>query len=137
MLSLNYALPISPAMWHGSSEKPEGRLRPAVGWGLVQPGTCFEPEMPVMRIVEKGLNMKSSTLHDGIFFIAGLVVAMCMSGSAVAQEATIGKILSAPTSVTGRPRSEEHTSELQSLMRISYAVFCLKKKKRHKRQISA
>src|SRR3546814_1900677 len=29
----------------------------------------------------------------------------------------------------GRFRSEEHTSELQSLMRISYAVFCLKKKK--------
>src|SRR3546814_8036608 len=29
----------------------------------------------------------------------------------------------------GRARSEEHTSELQSLMRISYAVFCLKKKK--------
>src|SRR3546814_8837661 len=28
-------------------------------------------------------------------------------------------------------RSEEHTSELQSLMRISYAVFCLKKKKEH------
>src|SRR3546814_4932562 len=28
-------------------------------------------------------------------------------------------------------RSEEHTSELQSLMRISYAVFCLKKKKHH------
>src|SRR3546814_7296751 len=31
-------------------------------------------------------------------------------------------------------RSEEHTSELQSLMRISYAVFCLKKKK-HKTQM--
>src|SRR3546814_2702566 len=29
-------------------------------------------------------------------------------------------------------RSEEHTSELQSLMRISYAVFCLKKNNRHK-----
>src|SRR3546814_8134248 len=29
-------------------------------------------------------------------------------------------------------RSEEHTSELQSLMRISYAVFCLKKKNKHK-----
>src|SRR3546814_9481905 len=29
------------------------------------------------------------------------------------------------------PRSEEHTSELQSLMRISYAVFCLKKKTEH------
>src|SRR3546814_1625209 len=33
-------------------------------------------------------------------------------------------------------RSEEHTSELQSLMRISYAVFCLKKKKtKHKHQV--
>src|SRR3546814_8985666 len=31
----------------------------------------------------------------------------------------------------GSDRSEEHTSELQSLMRISYAVFCLKKKKHH------
>src|SRR3546814_2377618 len=31
-------------------------------------------------------------------------------------------------------RSEEHTSELQSLMRISYAVFCLKKKKPQKKQ---
>src|SRR3546814_3440080 len=31
-----------------------------------------------------------------------------------------------------RERSEEHTSELQSLMRISYAVFCLKKKKTEK-----
>src|SRR3546814_13407872 len=29
------------------------------------------------------------------------------------------------------PRSEEHTSELQSLMRISYAVFCLKKKRKN------
>src|SRR3546814_6796771 len=32
----------------------------------------------------------------------------------------------------GRARSEEHTSELQSLMRISYAVFCLKKKTLYK-----
>src|SRR3546814_14748645 len=32
-----------------------------------------------------------------------------------------------------RERSEEHTSELQSLMRISYAVFCLKKKNKYKR----
>src|SRR3546814_5123105 len=31
-------------------------------------------------------------------------------------------------------RSEEHTSELQSLMRISYAVFCLKKKRNPRRQ---
>src|SRR3546814_7440863 len=34
----------------------------------------------------------------------------------------------AATQVGGDDRSEEHTSELQSLMRLSYAVFCLKKK---------
>src|SRR3546814_8157254 len=36
-----------------------------------------------------------------------------------------------PGTVLDDARSEEHTSELQSLMRRSYAVFCLKKKKRH------
>src|SRR3546814_7662804 len=35
----------------------------------------------------------------------------------------------APSGQVSEERSEEHTSELQSLMRISYAVFCLKKKK--------
>src|SRR3546814_4596811 len=37
----------------------------------------------------------------------------------------------APRRIDRRDRSEEHTSELQSLMRISYAVFCLKKKKKN------
>src|SRR3546814_3169904 len=37
-----------------------------------------------------------------------------------------------PPPASPAPRSEEHTSELQSLMRISYAVFCLKKKTKHK-----
>src|SRR3546814_7901796 len=55
---------------------------------------------------------------------------------AMAQDAQIpseplhssGRRSSGPSGVLRR-RSEEHTSELQSLMRISYAVFCLKKKK--------
>src|SRR3546814_7655572 len=38
-----------------------------------------------------------------------------------------------PVITKAKKRSEEHTSELQSLMRISYAVFCLKKKKNKKR----
>src|SRR3546814_2629214 len=38
-----------------------------------------------------------------------------------------------PLCALSSARSEEHTSELQSLMRISYAVFCLKKKKKKKR----
>src|SRR3546814_3686067 len=37
-------------------------------------------------------------------------------------------VAAAGTDAAAQPRSEEHTSELQSLMRISYAVFCLKKK---------
>src|SRR3546814_5044802 len=43
-----------------------------------------------------------------------------------------GLLLDAATKDQRFARSEEHTSELQSLMRISYAVFCLKKKKRQK-----
>src|SRR3546814_4426412 len=50
--------------------------------------------------------------------IRGLAVAVVTLALAVALEAFWFR----------NPRSEEHTSELQSLMRISYAVFCLKKK---------
>src|SRR3546814_3117548 len=41
----------------------------------------------------------------------------------------LNEAFAAQTLAVMRERSEEHTSELQSLMRISYAVFCLKKKK--------
>src|SRR3546814_962862 len=52
--------------------------------------------------------------------------------------AAMGKpgAIRAAGSACGDNRSEEHTSELQSLMRISYAVFCLKKKNNHKTNIS-
>src|SRR3546814_3094474 len=47
---------------------------------------------------------------------------------------TVGAISAASAIVSPTtPRSEEHTSELQSLMRISYAVFCLKKQNTHTR----
>src|SRR3546814_1153249 len=39
-------------------------------------------------------------------------------------------------SIHGSDRSEEHTSELQSLMRISYAVFCLKKKTQSRQKLA-
>src|SRR3546814_8785910 len=42
-----------------------------------------------------------------------------------------GPVLVAVGDAEPEGRSEEHTSELQSLMRISYAVFCVKKKKEH------
>src|SRR3546814_3327652 len=48
----------------------------------------------------------------------------------------IGVDAQGPIEVALDVRSEEHTSELQSLMRISYAVFCLKKKKKTKQKIN-
>src|SRR3546814_9738988 len=49
------------------------------------------------------------------------------SGSGISM--AIGRLGSIVGPLGGGQRSEEHTSELQSLMRISYAVFCLKKKR--------
>src|SRR3546814_1334840 len=52
------------------------------------------------------------------------------AGAACVPDRAALDILSRPASTAGTGRSEEHTSELQSLMRISYAVFCLKKKQK-------
>src|SRR3546814_9648748 len=56
----------------------------------------------------------------------------CAQRSAAEPRGNPGRWYSGCTAVAdqGRQRSEEHTSELQSLMRISYAVFCLKKQKK-------
>src|SRR3546814_9516949 len=55
--------------------------------------------------------------------ISGRKISCCRPLGAVA------RTVKRPGTGVGAIRSEEHTSELQSLMRISYAVFCLKKKK--------
>src|SRR3546814_6256777 len=55
---------------------------------------------------------------------------------AVARRLLDEELTLAPERVLTLARSEEHTSELQSLMRISYAVFCLKKKKQTKKRNS-
>src|SRR3546814_1199039 len=55
-------------------------------------------------------------------FFAGFCASVCVASTCSTSEVPIPK------------RSEEHTSELQSLMRISYAVFCLKKKKDNKHE---
>src|SRR3546814_2421529 len=51
----------------------------------------------------------------------------------LAEVGVAGEVIDGPAYL--RDRSEEHTSELQSLMRISYAVFCLKKKKKQQLQL--
>src|SRR3546814_9679603 len=54
------------------------------------------------------------------------------SSSKNCSEADIRKAI--PSQQAAKQRSEEHTSELQSLKRISYAVLCLKKKQKNKKQ---
>src|SRR3546814_3313665 len=69
--------------------------------------------------------------HDGTLFVSRVVgadlEALRLERVHIALDRKLGKL--ADCRAEGDKRSEEHTSELQSLMRISYAVFCLKKKK--------
>src|SRR3546814_3124596 len=51
-----------------------------------------------------------------------------ITGSKISTPIHLDMILRSQRAIFGHRRSEEHTSELQSLMRISYAVFCLKQK---------
>src|SRR3546814_1516783 len=85
----------------------------------VQPGALCEVQQPakVAQAVDVGGD-RAIGQHDG----AGLAPA--------AQHALLGQQLQRLAYAVAA-RSEEHTSELQSLMRISYAVFCLKKKKQN------
>src|SRR3546814_2171655 len=63
-------------------------------------------------------------------FLATTKVLMSAVRNGVGREAAHEAIKENAVGVALEMRSEEHTSELQSLMRISYAVFCLKKKNR-------
>src|SRR3546814_1770715 len=81
------------------------------------------------------------SLHDSLpifFFSAALPAGTSISPEAIAassspavsasgRSASDNLPMSCATAIFSAIRSEEHTSELQSLMRISYAVFCLKK----------
>src|SRR3546814_2078066 len=69
-----------------------------------------EPTTP-----RKGIRDFAESSLNGAFVIGNGNILTCLSHAEVA--------------LPRAPRSEEHTSELQSLMRSSYAVFCLKKKK--------
>src|SRR3546814_2926379 len=64
--------------------------------------------------------------------VMAMRAAILQQNSALREAASAASAPASPVSGASAPastRSEEHTSELQSLMRISYAVFCLKKKK--------
>src|SRR3546814_4677117 len=70
-------------------------------WGFEDPAAAQGSDEEKRRVFEKVFRQISTRIH--VF-------------------------ISLPLAALDKARSEEHTSELQSLMRISYAVFCLKKK---------
>src|SRR3546814_7147849 len=94
-----------------------------------------------MRISDGSSDVCSSDLRIGEVFdtrITGVqsfgffATIMGLGGDGLVPVSTLGRerfrYEEAAQALVGESRSEEHTSELQSLMRISYAVFCLKKK---------
>src|SRR3546814_4597577 len=71
------------------------------------------------RICYRGAMQEPSVRTSRLAIAGGLAAILVVGG---------GGFFLGRTTAPVPPRSEEHTSELQSLMRISYAVFCLKKK---------
>src|SRR3546814_5229099 len=86
--------------------------------------TLFRSQGPTLERFEQAMALRCQADH---------AVAVC-NATAALHIACVAAGLGSGDRLWTTPntRSEEHTSELQSLMRISYAVFCLKKKKQRK-----
>src|SRR3546814_4291772 len=98
----------------------------ATGSGTVKLDGVFVPEAAV------ALRRPSGAFHPAfavILTVAMPIVTSVYLGVAEAAAAIARERARARCGDPAAPRSEEHTSELQSLMRISYAVFCLKNNK--------
>src|SRR3546814_6792871 len=95
-----------------------------------------EPIPPVLSVRALRKQYRDTVAVDDISFEVGRGEIVGLLGpNGAGKTTTINMVLGVlePTSgrivIEGLDRSEEHTSELQSLMRISYAVFCLQKTK--------
>src|SRR3546814_5068698 len=86
-----------------------------------QPDTGVEREQRVLRRMAARTAMADDGERTIVIHLRAPVRSRRIGASSLADHHDLHGV--------GAARSEEHTSELQSLMRISYAVFCLKKKK--------
>src|SRR3546814_5428472 len=89
------------------------------------------PEAGQPALTENHEPKQANWVAAGALIGAGLASACCVVPLLLVMLGISGAWIANLTAL--EPRSEEHTSELQSLMRISYAVFCLKKKNRTNR----
>src|SRR3546814_5347579 len=104
----------------------QGRLQPIF---LVSPRYRNEVAAAIESIGRPVVAARRARDAERRFAQSGASIAVVDARGAVELGLGIARALSGTVEATGAARSEEHTSELQSLMRISYAVFCLKKKK--------
>src|SRR3546814_4054045 len=102
----HYAGWLTPENWQALNDQGETNLHNTSSWLDQKPRTLLEIGVIVGGILIPLLALRRPALREGRFALF-LPPLACL-----------------PVAV----RSEEHTSELQSLMRLSYAVFCLKKK---------
>src|SRR3546814_3658661 len=128
-------------LWVGSNRGSESKLRTQVE--LAKTGACGEAlfwgvtssgEIAVtVRIDVRSRSVERSTVMK-VELPDPLVLVEVLEGHDLGRNfcTDVLDASAVPRSIERANRSEEHTSELQSLMRISYAVFCLKKKKEHK-----
>src|SRR3546814_2526593 len=110
-------------------------LRPDFGgtlrFGLLRVAGTFGGLLLTTLVVHLVLDsVVQSLLLMALLCIAFRLLATVNYGLGVAMLTGMLVVLLAFQGIAPGERSEEHTSELQSLMRISYAVFCLKKKKK-------
>src|SRR3546814_5329265 len=135
------ALQVCLTMAHPLSrqQRPAAQLMiGATGQGLVAFDAQgeIEPALAERWIVEDEgksyiFRLRKATWPDGEKITAEQVARILSSRVKVSARSSLRPDLQSVSEIlamTGEVRSEEHTSELQSLMRISYAVFCLKKK---------
>src|SRR3546814_2565102 len=103
---------------------------------LLDPHRSYQARMPIGIRCRKGFDLRAAVRrhHNHRADYRDSIISEKRSG----EDEPHGKVRAVEIFAMGRAcldaqiagvRSEEHTSELQSLMRISYAVFCLKKKK--------
>src|SRR3546814_4417148 len=87
---------------------------------------------PYTTLFRSIVYMRTAGKDAGSKCMTAFIVEKGMKGFSTAQKLDKLGMRGSNTCELEFERSEEHTSELQSLMRISYAVFCLKKKKNNK-----
>src|SRR3546814_5400904 len=84
--------------------------------------------MTLTKVTDQAVNIDSAVGEFMVKFFVALLVVMLVCFLSMGWRVGVVVAAAVPLTLAIVFRSEEHTSELQSLMRISYAVFCLKKK---------